>query len=55
MTLSIEFAATAVKSEFNQVKSSGNYDILGTASAGLIFMWVSRQLFRKRVEESAGD
>ena len=37
VTLSIEFAATAVKSEFNQVKSSGNYDILGTASAGLIF------------------
>ena len=37
MTLSIEFAATAVRSEFNQVKSSGNYDILGTASAGLIF------------------
>ena len=37
VTLSIEFAATAVRSEFNQVKSSGNYDILGTASAGLIF------------------
>lgn len=35
--LSIEFGATAVKSEFNQVKSSGDYDILGTASAGLIF------------------
>ena len=37
VTLSIEFAATALKSEFNQVKTSGNYDILGTASAGLIF------------------
>lgn len=37
VTLSIEFAATAMKSEFNQVKTSGNYDILGTASAGLIF------------------
>ncbi|RDU47927.1 OmpA family protein [Parabacteroides acidifaciens] len=37
VTLSIEFAATTLKSEFNQVKTSGNYDILGTASAGLIF------------------
>lgn len=37
VTLSIEFAATAVRSEFNQVKSSGNYDVLGTVSAGLIF------------------
>ena len=37
VTLSIEFAATALKSGFNQVKTSGNYDILGTASAGLIF------------------
>lgn len=37
VTLSIEFAASAMKSEFNQVKTSGNYDILGTASAGLIF------------------
>lgn len=37
VTLSIEFAATALKSTFNQVKTSGNYDILGTASAGLIF------------------
>lgn len=37
VTLSIEFAATALKSEFNQVKTSGNYDILGTASAGLVF------------------
>ena len=37
VTLSIEFAATALKSGFNQVKTSGNYDILGTVSAGLIF------------------